>query len=230
MTTAAKTNDVLFPIRVVGNATSADGRYRHRNNSTSSQSSSDLWFKTATILFPIFGVFILLSLIALAIKILRTDNSQSSPSKCDRGDASRLAVRAPGAAKGVDAATKATTVNVGMASDTNKSFNDFSCPQSLLPGDQRSDALSKIANSAKHKDDHYIRIPTYSTSEYHLIPQYFYEPLIDNSTSKSTVFIHSDRSVSKLSAAIFKALNHGGAHCDQQASLRAPLPVKNGII
>lgn len=219
----------FFPfIFSAGNSTVGDNRYRHRTTSVSSQNSSDLWFKIATIIFPIFGVLILISLIILAIKILKTDNfhSQTSatPNKCDRNDFNEQNVQI----KNSQTTIKSTSVNIGLMSDLNKTLNEHNnCNNDININDIQ---INKLTNSLEIKNDHYIRIPTYSTSEYNLIPQYFYEPLIDNnSTNKSNVFIHSDRSVSKLSAAIFKALNHNGTTCDQQINHNNHLSIKNGI-
>lgn len=50
-------------------------------SSTTEYSSNDVWFRAATIAFPICGAIILFILIALAVRMLKNDGSLDSPSK-----------------------------------------------------------------------------------------------------------------------------------------------------
>lgn len=71
-------------IRFVEGASERQSEYPLIPPSHYNNNSDEVWFKVATIAVPIFGAIILLLLIALAIRILKTD-SIDSPSKLGGG-------------------------------------------------------------------------------------------------------------------------------------------------
>lgn len=185
----------------------------------------------ATIIFPIFGALILFSLIVLAIRILKADNFHGVSSKNGRETTN-------GSSRIDGNVAIAQAVNVSLMNEHTKCASEYSCQTSFASDDVRIRSAKDQANGVKTstplRDDtltgRYVQI---AHSEYQLVPQYSYEPLIDVNSligEKSTTHRNQEElSVSKLSAAIFKALNHSDGF-DQPTPNRSPRDIKNGEI
>lgn len=154
----------------IGNLASSDGTQRRYNvlQSNSAYSANELWFKAATIIFPIFGAVILFALIALAIRILKTDNFHATTAKlgADVGNGAVSSQRKPepdayGAAS--------TAVNIGQLGG-----DQINC-QTSLPSNAKP-LLMHHTNHIDMKNEQFAQKNHISSLEYHLLPQNCYDP------------------------------------------------------
>lgn len=178
---------------------SSDGTQRRYNvpQTNSAYNANELWFKAATIVFPIFGAVILFALIALAIRILKTDNFQTNTAKlgADGGNGVVTTHRKPehdayGAAS--------TAVNIGA-----------------LGGDQSNCQTSQAMNTkpllmhhTNHidvKNEQFAQKNHISSLEYHLLPQNCYDPALKPNNLDISNQSHCTVNVAGVNAAIAAA-------------------------
>lgn len=154
--------------------------------STAYSNNSELWFKAATIAFPVIGAVILFALIALALRILKTDNLQSSTAKLSNvaGCSGLTTTNAlsPQRNKQHQYADyeqtygASTAVNIGLTSTLNDTCavdNDRNCQRN--ENEKPLLTPSPIVASVDMKNEQFAHKNNLSSLEYHLLPQHCYE-------------------------------------------------------
>lgn len=161
--------------------------------SNGAYTANEMWFKAATIIFPIFGAVILFALIALAIRILKTDNFRANTSKLGSIDVGNGIVPTQRKTTDGDAygGAPSTTINIGESGGG----DHINCQTSLVPN-SRPLLMHQQHPSHGHvdtKNEQFAQKNHISTLEYHLLPQTCYDPALkpnnlDISSSQGNCF------------------------------------------
>lgn len=138
--------------------------------------ANELWFKAATIVFPIFGAIILFALIALAIRILKTDNIHSSTSKLSGAPGNYASPTC-----GINGTNRKLQTNYDAygAASTAINIGHTTAPNETNPSCQASTANQKPllpSNNFDLKNEQFAQKNQLSSLEYHLLPQNCYDP------------------------------------------------------
>lgn len=163
----------LFFFLSLGNLATSDGMQRRYNvlQSSSAYNANELWFKAAAIAFPIFGAVILFALIALAIRILKTDNFQTTTSKL--GGITGNGLASSQQKSDLDAYGAASTaVNIGPIDG-----DQINC-QTSITSNSKSLLMHHHQHHRNHidkKNEQFAQKKHISSLEYHLLPQNCYD-------------------------------------------------------
>lgn len=159
-------------VSVSGNLASADGTQRRYNvlQSNNAYSANELWFVAATIVFPIFGAVILFALIALAIRILKTDNFHTTTTKLGTdGGTGGVTLQRKSEHDAYGAAS--TAVNIGQHAG-----DPINCQSSLASNTKP--LLMRPIDHIDMKNEQFAQKNHISSLEYHLLPQNCYDPML----------------------------------------------------
>lgn len=160
-----------FIIFDLGNLASSDGTQRRYNGlqTNSAYSANELWFKAATIIFPIFGAVILVALIALAIRILKTDNFHATTGKSAADVVGNGMMSSSQRKPEIDAyASASTALNIESGDG-----DQINC-QTLSTSNTKP-LLMLHTNHIDIKNEHFAQKNHISSLAYHLLPQNCYD-------------------------------------------------------
>lgn len=179
-------------------SSSENGHHRSHILPTSNYNSNEIWFKAATIIFPICGGVILFALIALAIRILKNDNFNSSTSKlsksstgcCTSSANSRSMHKTPIDYEAYGASSAAT---IGLTPTLNDT--DLSChSQNIKPLLQKYQNQNEQIHCSKHgtvnsdmKNENFAKKNQIMSLEYSLLPQSCNDPAIKPNNNDTVV-------------------------------------------